>query len=187
MTMTQKAALALAGLLAGTLSFGAEVKMGFFDFQRVSEETTRGQELQSSLAKFRDKKQVEISAKENELKTLRDQYAAQALSLSPDRRSQMEKDIQKKDLELQSARESAQKEMQIEVNEAQNKFQEQLFKVISAIGKDRGYTVIFEKSQAVYTSEGADMTSEIVERFNQETTKEPPAAAPYGPTATPPR
>ena len=34
--------------------------------------TTRGQELQSSLAKFRDKKQVEISAKENELKTLRD-------------------------------------------------------------------------------------------------------------------
>jgi outer membrane protein len=167
----------------------AEIKLGVFDFQRVSEETAKGQALQASLSKFRDKKQTEISSRENELKTLRDQYAAQALSLSPDKRSEMEKEMQKKDLDLQTLRDSAQKEMQLEVSEAQQKFQEQLFKVITALGKERGYTVVFERSQAVYFSESSDVTSEIIERFNQDTAKEetssPKPDVPAGKEAAP--
>lgn len=175
----------LACLFLTTLCSAAEMKIGFFDFQRVSEETTRGQELQSSLARFRDKKQAEIASKENDLKALRDQFNAQALSLSPEKSSQMQKEIQKKDLELQSIRENAQKEMQIEVNEAQAKFQDQLFKVITALGRDRSYTVIFEKSQAVFAAEAADMTGEVVQRFNEETAKEPAVAAPAEALAAP--
>jgi outer membrane protein len=166
----------LALLLAASLAATAETKFGFFDFQRVSEETSKGQELQSSLTKFREKKQGEIASKENDLKTMRDQYSAQALSLSPDKRAQLEKDIQKKELDLQSVREGAQREMQIEVNEAQQKFQEQLLKVVAAIGKDKGYTAIFERSQAVFSSDSVDMTGEVIERFNQETAKDTPPA-----------
>src|SRR5207247_1540353 len=118
-TFIRRASLLLAFLLAARALRAAELKVGVFDFQRVSEETARGQELQSSLAKFRDKKQQDIAGKENELKVLRDQYTAQALTLSPEKRSQIEKDIQKKELDVQSAREAAQREMQLEVNEAQ--------------------------------------------------------------------
>ena len=168
----------LALLLAASLSATAETKFGFFDFQRVSEETSKGQELQSSLTKFREKKQDEIATKENDLKAMRDQYSAQALSLSPDKRAQLEKDIQKKELDVQSLREGAQREMQIEVNEAQQKFQEQLLKVVAAIGKDKGYTAIFERSQAVFSSESVDMTGEVIERFNQETAKQTPPPPP---------
>jgi outer membrane protein len=168
----------LALPLAASLAATAETKFGFFDFQRVSEETSKGQELQSSLTKFREKKQGEIASKENDLKTMRDQYSAQALSLSPDKRAQLEKDIQKKELDLQSLREGAQREMQIEVNEAQQKFQEQLLKVVGAIGKDKGYTAIFERSQAVFSSDSVDMTGEVIERFNQETAKDTPPPAP---------
>src|SRR6185436_8410917 len=117
-------------MAAGSVQ-AADLKIGVFDFQRVSEETARGQELRASLEKFGDKKKGEITTKENELKTLEDQYKAQAFSLSPDKRSQMEKDLQKKQLDLQSSRDNAQREMQIEVNEAQAKFNEQLLKVIN--------------------------------------------------------
>jgi Skp family chaperone for outer membrane proteins len=172
----------MACLLAAGAAMAVEAKLGVFDFQRVSEETARGQELRANLEKFGDKKKGELAAKESELKTLEDQYKAQAFSLAPDRRAQMEKDLQKKQLDLQSSRESAQKEMQIEVNEAQGKFNEELIKVISAVGKERGYTLIFAKEQVAFASETVDITSEVIERFNKDSAKgAAPAAAPAAP------
>jgi outer membrane protein len=175
-------------LLASGAVRAAEVKIGVFDFQRVSEETARGQELRAALEKFGDKKKGEIASKEAELKALEDQYKAQAFSLSPDKRSQMEKDMQKKQLDLQSYRDSAQKEMQIEVNEAQGKFNDQLIKVISELGKERGYTLVFAKEQVAFASDTADMTSEVIDKFNQISAKAaaPGADAPAAPTAPKP-
>jgi len=169
--------LASAIAVAAGSAQAADMKIGVFDFQRVSEETARGQELRASLEKFGDKKKAEITAKESELKALEDKYKAEAFSLTPDKRSQMEKDLQKRQLELQSFRENAQKEMQIEVNEAQGKFNEQLLTIITALGKERAYTLVFAKEQVAFASDGADMTSELIERFNQETAKAPAAAA----------
>jgi len=181
--------LGAALALAGSRLFAADVKIGVFDFQRVSEETARGQELRANLEKFGDKKKSEITAKEGELKAMEDKYKAEAFSLTAEKRAQMEKDIQKKQLDLQSYRDSAQKEMQIEVNEAQGKFNEQLLSVINALGKERGYTLVFAKEQVAFAADAADMTSELIERFNQETAKKAaaPAAAPAGnpPAAAP--
>ena len=177
--------LAAAIALGAGSVFAADVKIGVFDFQRVSEETARGQELRANLEKFGDKKKGEITSKENELKAMEDKYKAEAFSLTAEKRSQMEKDIQKKQLDLQSFRDSAQKEMQIEVNEAQGKFNEQLLSIINTLGKERGYTLVFAKEQVAFASDAADMTSELIERFNQETAKAPAAAAGAPPAAAP--
>lgn len=181
-------------LLAAGLASAAEVKLGVFDFQRVSEETTRGQELRGSLEKFGDKKKAEIAAKENELRALEEQYKAGAFSMTPDKRSQMEKDLQKKQLDLQSMRDSAQKEMQIEVNEAQSRFNDELLKAIGNLGRERGYTLIYAKEQVAFAAESVDITSEVIERFNKDATPAaapaaapPPAAAPKPPPATAPK
>ena len=184
--------------LAGGRVLAADVKIGVFDFQRVSEETARGQELRANLEKFGERKKGELNAKEAELKTMEDKYKAEAFSLTAERSlrppldicgtAQMEKDIQKKQLDLQSFRDSAQKEMQIEVNEAQGKFNEQLLQIINTLGKERGYTLVFAKEQVAFASEAADMTSELIERFNQETAKKAqaaPGAPPASPAAAP--
>ena len=168
---------------AAGLVLAAEVKIGVFDFQRVSEETSRGQELRSSLEKFGEGKKSALASKEAELKALDDQYKAQAFSLAPEKRAQMEKDLQKKQLDLQSMRDSAQKEMQIEINEAQSKFNDELLKVIQTLGRERGYTVVFAKEQIAFASESVDMTSEVIERFNKDSAKAPAAAAPATPPA----
>ena len=183
MTKLTKIAV-VAGCILAAGMVRADLKIGVFDFQRVSEETARGQELRASLEKFGDKKKGEITAKENELKSLEESYKAQAFSLSPDKRSQMEKDLQKKQLDLQSSRDSAQREMQIEVNEAQAKFNEQLLKVINDLGRERGYSLVFAKEQVAYASDAADMTSEVIEKFNQQSAKESAPAA--GGTGTAP-
>jgi Skp family chaperone for outer membrane proteins len=178
---------AAAAIAAAAPIAAAEVKIGVFDFQRVSEETSRGQELRGALEKFGEGKKSAIAAKEAELKTLDDQYKAQAFSLAPEKRAQMEKDLQKKQLDLQSMRDSAQKEMQLEVNEAQSKFNDELIKVIQSLGKERGYTLVFAKEQVAFAADAVDMTSEVIERFNKDSAKAAaPAPAGGGAEATPP-
>ena len=132
--MRRTSILLMSALLAATISTAraqqATVKIGVFDPQRVSEETDEGKKVQADLTALRDKKQSELAGKEKELNELQNQLTTQGLSLSPEKRTLLERDIQKKTLELQQGRESARNEMQFELGAAQGKFQDKLLKKV---------------------------------------------------------
>ena len=145
------------------------LKIGVFDANRVSEETDEGKRIAAKLSAFGDKKKAELGAKEKDITDLRKQLEEGGQSFSPEKQSQMQKDIQKKTLELQQAQEGARNEFQIEVSEAQNKFQEQLLRVINQFGRDEGFTLVIERSTGgvAFASESIDVTTAIVDRFNE--------------------
>jgi len=163
------------------------LKIGVFDANRVSEETDEGKRIAAKLSAFGDKKKADLAAKEKEISDLRAQLDSQNLSLSPEKMQQMQKDVQKKGLELQQAQESARSEFQIEVSEAQNKFQEQLIRVINQFGRDEGFTIVLERSTGgvAFASESVDITTAIVDKFN-EMVKPAPAPADAPAAAKPP-
>ena len=145
------------------------LKVGVFDANRVSEETDEGKRIAAKLSAFGEKKKAELAAKDKEITDLRAQLDSQNLSLSPEKMQQMQKDVQKKGLELQQAQEAARSEFQIEVSEAQNKFQEQLIRVINQFGRDEGFTLVLERSTGgvAFASESIDITTAIVDKFNE--------------------
>ena len=165
----------------------ASLKIGVFDANRVSEETDEGKRIAGKLSAFGEKKKAELAAKDKEIADLRAQLESQNLSLSPERQQQMQKDIQRKGLELQQGQESARNEFQIEVSEAQNRFQEQLIRVINQFGRDEGFTMIIERATGgvAFASESVDVTTAIVDKFNEmvKGPTEPAAAAPPKPPA----
>jgi outer membrane protein len=166
----------------------AGMKIGVFDANRVSEESDEGKRIASRLTALGDKKKAEISAKEKEIADLRQQLESQTLSLSPEKQTQLQKDIQKKGLELQQAQESARNEFQIEVSEAQNKFQDQLLRVISQFGRDEGFTLVLERATGgvAFAAESIDVTTAIVDKFNQMVKAPADAAAKPAPTPSKP-
>ena len=145
----------------------AQQRIGVFDAGRVSEETDEGRLVQSRLEAFRSAKQAEITAKEQELAALQNQLNTQALSLSPERRADLDKQIQRKVLEMNQTREAATSEMQIEIGEAQGRFQEQLLAVIDDFGREEGFALILEASLVAYADQSTDVTTAIVDRFNE--------------------
>lgn len=155
-------------------------KLGVFDAGRLTEETEEGRKVQASLSGLRDKKQAELSAKQKEIESLQGQLNTQGLSLSQEKRAAIEKDIQKKGLELNQAREAAQSDMQMEITEAQTRFQQQLLTVIESFGKEEGFSLILEKGLVAYANPGIDITTALVDRFNKmvPSAAEKPAAAP---------
>lgn len=169
-------------LVAATAAAWAQtppaLKIGVFDANRVSEETDEGKKIAAKLSAFGEKKKAELAAKDKEISDLRAQLDSQNLSLSPEKLQQMQKDVQRKSLELQQAQEAARSEFQIEVSEAQNKFQEQLIRVINQFGRDEGFTLVLERSTGgvAFASESIDVTTAIVDKFNELVKPAPPPA-----------
>jgi len=152
-------------------------KIGVFDPQRVSDETAEGKRVQADLQAFQQKKQQELRAMQTEVEDLRRQLSGQALSLSAEKRGEMEKSVQKKLLDLQSAEESASREFQLEIGNAQQRFEAQLRQVVEGFGRDEGFTLILDAGTVVFAAPGVDVTTAIVDRFNR-TVPAVPAAAP---------
>jgi len=187
-TVTILALLIVAATTAARAQTPPALKIGVFDANRVSEETDEGKRIAAKLSAFGDKKKAELAAKEKEINDLRAQLESQTLSLSPEKTQAMQKDVQKKGLELQQAQEAARNEFQIEVSEAQNKFQEQLIRVINTFGRDEGFTLVIERSTGgvAFAAESVDVTTAIVDKFNQlvkAPADAPPAAATKPPAA----
>jgi outer membrane protein len=153
-------------LLAATPAF-SQIKVGVFDSQRLSEETEQGKKFQAELDAFRNKVASEIEAKEKEIKNLEDQLKAQELSLSEEKRAALQKEIQKKYLDIQRMRDDASRDFQSELLEVQKKFQDELLQIVAEIGREQGYTIIFEKIQVIYFSGVVDITNDIITKFNE--------------------
>ena len=163
------AAWAISLIFAAASGVRAEtpLRIGVFDPQRVSEETEEGKKVQADLTTLRDKKQAELSAKEKDLTDMQNRLTEQGLSLSPERRATLEKDIQRKILELNQAREAARNEMQFELGAAQSRFQDKLLAVVERFGRDEGFSLILDKTTVAYATAGIDVTTAIVDRFNE--------------------
>lgn len=167
-------ACVMATLLAATPLGGVAaqespaVKIGVFDANRISEETDEGKRIAARLTAFGEKKKAELGAKEKEIADIRQQIETQSLSLSTEKTAQLQRELQRKGLELQQGQEAARNEFQIEVGEAQTKFQDQLFRVLNQFGRDEGFTLILERNSAgvAFASEAVDVTTAVVDRFN---------------------
>lgn len=142
-------------------------KIGVFDAQAVSENTEMGKRIQAELTAFTEHKEAEINERQAQLKELRDQLAQQSLSLSPDKRAALEKDIQRQMLELQSFQETANRELELEYSSATKEFQEKLIIAVDTFGKDESFSLILDRSQVAWFDASIDVTSAIVDRFNK--------------------
>ena len=154
------------------------VKIGVFDPARVSEEVAEVRQLQESLVKMREQKQAEITVKEQVVNELRQKLQQQALSLSPDKRTTMEVDIQRKLIEVNSMKEVASQELQLEFAAAEARFNEKLRTVVEQYGRDQGFALILDANTVAWASTAVDVTTPIVDQYNRLFPAAPAGAAP---------
>ena len=164
----------------GSPALAQDLKLGVFDSQRVSEETAEGVRIQEKLGSFRNEKQAELTGMEEYIGQLQSQLQTQALSLSSEKKSSLENEIQRKIIELNAAREAAGRELQLEIAEAQNQFQEKLYAVVEKFGRDEGFAILFDRSLVAWSAQSVDVTTAVVDLFNQMFPVAPDSAATGG-------
>jgi outer membrane protein len=143
------------------------IKIGVFDPLRVSQETAVGQKIAAQLKAKLDEKQAEVSRLQQEVTDLQQQAQTQALSLSEAKRNELGMQIQRKSLDLNAARETATRQLQLEQAEAQARFEESLLAVVEQFGKNEGFTLILDRGSVVWAAQATDVTTGVVDLFNQ--------------------
>jgi outer membrane protein len=162
--------LAATALLAAVFSSALAqetLKVGVFDPQRVSEETIEGKRIQATLESLRDERQNEIATEEKAISELQQQLTQQALSLSAEKLQQMEIDIQKRLLSLNSRKDTASRAFQLEIAAEEAKFNEKMRVVVERVAQAEGFHIVFERGAVAYAAPAVDITTAVIDGFNK--------------------
>jgi outer membrane protein len=181
--------LALLVLMTGTAPVGAQqaepARIGVFDPETVWKLTEVGKKYNADLSEARDKLQAEIDRKQAEIDAARDKLRQQQASLSDDKASQMQKDIQNRMIELNRLNDDATREMKSQLGEVQNRFQQMLVDTVEAFGKEKNFTLILNKGVIDYNAPAIDVTQSLIQKFNEMHKAPPSPVAKAQPKKTP--
>jgi len=156
----------LALLAATTVS--AQVKVAVIDVQRVVTESDAGKESLGKLKALQDAKIAEGRGIQEQADALREQISKQQFTLAAAKLEELQKQLEDKGIQLRRFQDDAQRELDEARRVALEGLEERILPVIDGVGKERGYTLIFNKFQSglVYADEAVDITDEVIRRFN---------------------
>ncbi len=160
-------------------------KYGVFDPETVWKLTEVGKRYNQDLNDARDKLQADIDKKQADIDASRDRLRQQQASLSEDKAAQMQRDIQNKTIELNRMTDDATREMKSQLSDVQNRFQQMLMETLEIFGKEKNFTLIFNKGVVDYNSPQVDVTQDLIQKFNEMHKASAPAAAKPQPKKTP--
>ena len=164
--------LSIAALVPATAAVAQAGKVAVIDVQRLVTDSVAGKEALARLKKLQDDKIAEGKAKNEEVDTLRKRLNEGRLSLADDKISELEKQLEEKVTGLRRFQEDAEREFNKSREATFGEIERRVFPVIEQVGKEAGYTFIFNKFQSglLYADEAADITNQIIQKFDGATT-----------------
>ena len=170
-TFSARAALVAGAVLLGAMTSGpalAQSKIAVIEVERLLQESGRGQVAVRELTKLRDEMQTALQGRQEQLAALQKQYTDGRLTLAEDRLAEMEKQLEDMTIGLQRSQDDANREMQKLQGEKFGEIEQAVLPIISQVGREFGYTAIFNKFQGglLYSADAADITNLIIERYN---------------------
>ena len=161
------AALCLALGLAPAVQAQSN-KLAVIDVQRILSNSATGKKAQENMEQVRSKKKAELEAKQQELKDLQKRISDQQLSLAEDRLAELQKELEDKVIAYRRAEDDANREVQKQGEKLVADMERLILPVIDKIGKEQGFTLIFNKYQSglLYADNSIDITDLVIQRLD---------------------
>lgn len=150
------------------------LKIAVIDSDRIVVESARGKAALDRLKKLQEEKMAQARGMQQEIADLRKRIEEGRLSLAPEKLQELQKQLQDKGIAFERFQADAGRELDQERASALGAIEKDVLGVIDAIGREQGYTFIFNKynSGLVFADEATDITQMVIQRFD--------AAAPAG-------
>jgi outer membrane protein len=162
------AATIAALVIAAALPAAAQSKVAVIDVQRVVTESDPGKEAIQKLKAISDAKVQEGQSLQQEAAALQEQFNKQRFTVSEERLAEMTKELEDKTIAIRRFEDDAKRELDEARRRELGGLEQRILPIIDQIGKERGYTLIFNKFQSglVYADEAVDITDDVITRFN---------------------
>ncbi len=180
------AAIALA-IAVPQAARAAELKIGYVNLQQAVSEVDEGKAARETLKKEFDAKQKPLDDKQNELKRMKDDLDKQMVVMSDDAKREKAVEFERKVNEMQQLYVQMQKDLQEREREMMKVIFDKMEAVIKDIAAAEGYGYVFEQQNAglMVAPPQANMTQELVRRYNAKYKAGAPAKKAAAPKAAP--
>ena len=164
---------------AAAAAGAAGVSVGWLDLERIVQTSAEGKIANAKVQALTQRKSNEINEKTKQMQASQQRLQAGGTVLNDQARSALEKEIDRLNIDIQRMQQDAQAEVQEMQAQLQDEFQKKLMPIIEALVKERNIGFLFSRLEAgiVYADPTADLTDEIIKRFDAA------AAAPAAPPA----
>ena len=169
--------------------FPQGAKVAFVNLQQIANLSGDGKISTAKVQALMQKKQAEAAAKTKALADAQAKLQQSGALMSEAARAQLEKDIERMNVEGQRFQQDAQAEINELSQALQNEFQQKLFPVLEAVSKEKGIQILLSAADAgvVWAEAGLDLTLDAVRKLDTMPAPAPKAAAPAAPKpAAPP-
>jgi outer membrane protein len=147
--------------------FPADAKYAYVDIQAVASNSSAGKDATKRLQALTEKKQQEIGDKNKQLQALTTKRDTGAGVMNEAARTQLDKDIDKLQRDIQFSNSSAQAEVNDLQTELQGDFQKKLIPIIEELAKEKGLYMIFTaESGFAYVNPGLNLSDEVIKRLD---------------------
>jgi outer membrane protein len=166
-------------------AFPQGAKIAVVNLQQIAGLSNEGKASTAKVQALIAKKQAEAGAKAKQLQDNQAKLQQSGSLMNDAARAQLEKDIERQQVESDRFQQDAQAEITELQQQLQNDFQQKLFPVLEQMLKEKGLHALFSAGDAgiIWIEPGIDLTAEAIKRFDAATGAKPAAAAP---AATPP-
>ena len=146
--------------------FPEGAKYAFINIQRIASESAEGKSSSSRIEALRAKKAADLAEKYKAVEGL--QAKQRSAVMSEAAAAQVQKDIDKTQVEIQRMTQDAQAELQDLQNELQLDFQRKVGPVIEAVSREKGLQLLFSQADSglVWADSGLDLTAEVIRRLD---------------------
>ena len=148
--------------------FPQGAKIGFVNFQRVVSESSDGKASSAKIQTLSKKKQDEGASKAQQLKANQDKLAASGSVMSDAARSQLEKEIERQQVEAQRFQQDAQAELNELQQELQQDFIKKITPILQQVATEKGLHALFNAQEAgfAWVDPGLDLTTDVIKKLD---------------------
>jgi len=150
-------------------------KVAYLNVQRVASESAEGKASTAKVQALNEQKVAELAKKNQALADVQKKLQQSGSVLSDAARVQLERDVERLQVEIQRFTQDAQADVRDLQEELQGEFQKRLLPVISQVASEKGLHMIFSPDVLVWADPGLDITLDVIRRFDA---GKPAAAAP---------
>jgi outer membrane protein len=151
---------------AGQLPAG--LKVAVINTEQILLESVAGKKAVADLKKVQDQKEAELTAKQEEIKTLQNKIDSGRLSLAQDKLADLEKQLEDKVISARRLQDDANRDLNKRKDDVLGGIDQRVMPVINALGKEMGFTLIFRKFESglIYADEAIDITPLVIQRLD---------------------
>ena len=148
--------------------FPPGTKYAFINIQRIAAESGEGKVLAAKVQALNQQKVNELNERNKQLQATQQKLEAGASVLSIAAAGQLQKDIERMQVDIQRFTEDAQQDVTALQTQLQEEFQAKLSPVVQQVAMEKGLHLLFSAADSglVWADLSLDITGEVIQKFD---------------------